>query len=101
MKWLRWIMWSLLYAARPRPKELAGYLRQTERTWPPWRKFRPNVYRSDEGKEWHVWFRDERAYTISRQSLQVDLHIGMESGEIVGLDIWDESLKDSVKVAKE
>ncbi len=101
MKWLRWIMWSLFYAVRPRPEDLAGYLRRIGQTSPPWRTFRPNVYRSDEGKEWHVWFRDEQAYVISRQSLQVDLHIGMESGEIVGLTIWDESLKDAVKVAKE
>jgi len=100
MNWLRWIFWCAVYLVRRRPADLDAWLLYAVRTRSPWWVFCPSVYWNDDGNQWHVVLSDESSYTRSRQMLQVDLHIGHESGRIVGLNIWDESLR-AAEAAKE
>ena len=93
MKLFRWVFWSFIYGFRREPHDLKSWLTRSTRTWPPWWKFKPIAYRNDDGKMWQIWLKDEVAFTRSRQMLNVELQIGQESGEIVGLNIWDENLK--------
>ncbi len=101
MEWLRWAYWRVVYAVRPHPKDLAGYLLLMSRTWPPGRKFESSVFRNDDGSQWEIYLTDERSYTVSGDKLSVNLHIGMESGNVTGLTIWDECLKDVAESVKQ
>jgi len=101
MKILQWIFWYLVYAVRPQPKELETYITKGIRLSPPWWKFRPSVWHNPDGKMWHVYFENESSYTISRRTLSIELHIGQESGKVVGLNIWDETLIAAAEAAKE
>lgn len=95
LKFARWFFWRVFYTFRLRPKTFEGYmLRAIRRRWP-WRKFRPSVWHNDDGKEWQIYFADERAFT-ERRTISVDCHIGMDSGTIVGFDVYDEILKRAI-----
>jgi len=59
--------------------------------WILW-KLQPSVWHNLDSNMWHVYFENERSYTVSRRTLSVELHIGQESGKIVGLNIFDETL---------
>ena len=94
MKTITWLFWRFFYFFRnrlPGQQDLAYYLIMGKRCWYPWKKFKPSVYRNDDGKMWQIWFSEEEAYT-ERCFVDVECHIGMESGKIVGFDIWDEML---------
>ena len=91
-KFTVWLFWWLYYACRPAPRDLFPRLDRAMRTRPPWWKFRPCVWHNDDGDHWHVMLTDERAYTKSR-TIKLDCHIGMESGNIVGFNVWDETLE--------
>jgi len=92
-KFLRWLFWNAVYCCRRRPTELESYLTRTMRCWWPWKKFQPSAWHNDDGNLWHIHLTDEQSYTVSRRTLQVELHIGFESGEITGFNVWDENLK--------
>lgn len=92
-KFIRWLFWNVVYVGRHQPGELGAYLDRRMRCRWPWKKFNPSVYHNDDGNEWHVYLSGERSYTRARQALKVDLHIGMETGQIVGFDVWDENLR--------
>lgn len=51
-------------------------------------RFQPAVMRNEHLKEWTVYFEDAPSYTVPR-FIQVDVHVGMASGRIVGFDITD------------
>ena len=91
MPYLRWIFWSCWYAFRPRSKDLGAFLLRSERTaWPRW-KFQPSVYHNELGNQWHVCFSGDRDYTEYRM-IGLDVQISVETGAIVGLEIFDEML---------
>jgi hypothetical protein len=58
----------------------------------PWKKFRPSVWHNDDGDQWEIYLADERSFTRP-QTIQVDCQIGMESGNIVGFVVYDETLR--------
>jgi len=90
---MKWIFWRLAYLFRS-PVSLADYLLKVDRCWNPWRKFRPCVRHNDDGDEWTVYFTDERSY-VERMQFNVECHIGCETGDIVGFNVWDKTLKKS------
>ncbi len=92
LKFTVWVFWKMYYLFRFRPSHLEAYLQRGLRTRWPWKKFRPAVWHNDEGKEWHVYFTDEVSY-IKTRDIRVDCQIGMVSGNIVGFDVWDETLR--------
>ena len=96
MRYLTWLMWTFAYLFRPKPTELVAYLTRSERTRPPWWKFKPSLYHNDAGKQWEIWFDNESCYSQT-SVISVTAHVGMESGEIVGFTIWDETLKKPIK----
>lgn len=91
-KFIRWLFWNAAYLCY-RPKAFEAYLESRMRCRWPWRKFKPVTYHNDYGGMWHVWLSDERCYTEPPRTLKVDLHIGFESGKVVGFDVWDEDLE--------
>ena len=86
-----WLVWNIVYFFRRRPLDLDEVLLKGKRCWWPWKKFTPSAWHNDDGHFWHVWFTDEEAYTEHR-TIDVECHIGMESGDIVGLNVWDKML---------
>ena len=92
IRFLRWLGWSAWYLVRRRPRDFDGYLRAAMRCRPPWWKFRPNVYHNQDGCMWQVYLVDEQSYT-ERRTLTLDVMVGMETGRITGLDLWDEQLE--------
>lgn len=96
LKYFAWAWWCLFYAVTPRPKDLGDFIISHSRRRVPWWKFKPNVYHSDDGKQWRVSFKGEDSYTRTMQ-LQVEARIDRETEEIVGLTIWDEILKPPYK----
>lgn len=92
MKYMRWLAWSAYYLFIPESKDFGWYMQKIIRTRKPWKKFRPNLFHSDAGRQWQIWFSDEMSYTVSGLTLKVDAMISEETGQVVGLDIWDESL---------
>ncbi len=93
MKLLRYLFWITYYSLQPPPKDLAACLKRGERTWSPWRKFRPSVHYNDGGRFWQIWLANDPSYTITCKTLDVALHISEETGEVVGFDVSDRSLK--------
>ena len=57
------------------------------------------MYYNDDGSEWQIYFTDEEAYT-ERRTIDVECHIGMESGDIVGLNVWDKTLLFDDKITR-
>lgn len=93
-----WLAWKAFYAVQPMPAKLGPFLKRVERTQYPWRKFKPCVYHNDSLSEWHVMLSDERSYT-ERRTIEVECLVGMESGRVVGFDIWDELLEAKQEAA--
>lgn len=90
-KFVTWLFWTVYYAVRPVPRSLEGYLlRGTRRRWP-WWKFKPSVWHNDDGRQWHICFREEESFRDQRD-VTVWCEIGQESGDIVGLVVWDKML---------
>lgn len=97
IRFLKWCFWNLWYLPQPRGKRLGKWLLRTERTWWPWRKFRPSVWHNDDGRCWEVYLLDEQSHTVCKRVLMVDLHIGMDTGKVVGMDIYDCDICDAEK----
>lgn len=91
-RFVRWLFWKAYYLPQPRPRDLGAYLIRGTRTRWPWKKFHPNVWHNDDGNMWEVWLADEQSYTVSGQSMPVELHISMETGRVMGFNVWDETL---------
>jgi hypothetical protein len=91
-KFVVWLFWTVRYACRRTPRSLDEWLLKTERTWWPWKKCQPSVWHNDDGNQWHIYLTDEQSYTEPR-TVRLDCHIGMESGSIVGFNVWDEVLR--------
>ncbi len=87
-----WLFWNVTYWFRPRPNELSEVLLKGRRTWWPWKKFRPSAWHNDAGQQWEVYFTDERACTELR-TIELEVHVGNESGDIVGFDVYDQTLR--------
>jgi hypothetical protein len=92
MVFLRWLFWRAYYLLPPYPRDLSGFLLFQRRTRCPWKKFKPYMYHSDNGEHWDVWFNDAMCYT-KRVSLPVEIDVCNETGQIVGLTIFDEVVK--------
>lgn len=92
MKLLAWLLWRTYYIFRPAPRSLEDYLTRSMRTRWPWWTFQSSVWHNDDGGMWEVCFTDERSFS-TRRTMKVDCHIGFESGDIVGFNVWDETLR--------
>ena len=91
-RFLRWVWWNAYYCWRPRPRDLRTWLARSMRCRPPWWRFRPHVWHNDAGGYWEVWFAEDRDYT-ERRVLVCDVSVSLETGQVVGLKVWDEVLK--------
>ena len=59
-------------------------------------KFSPQIYRNEDGRMWEIYFKDEDGYVEARD-MGVKAQISRETGEVVGIKILDEFLKESKK----
>jgi len=91
MKLAKWFFWTLAYLVRPRPRDLDGLIRKGIRTRKPWWTFKAHLFHNADGRQWQIYLTDEQSYT-RRGGIEADLHIGMDTGDIVGLTIWDGTL---------
>ena len=94
VRFTAWLFWTVAYAFRSRPVDLGAVLLKGQRCWWPRERFRPHVWHNDVGQLWDIWFTDERPHTEHRMR-DVDVHIGMESGDIVGLTVRDKTLSSN------
>ena len=92
-RWFAWAFWSVVYLFRRQPTDLDRYLLRITRTSLPWWRWKPNVFRNEDGRMWEVQLTNEATYS-ERRTLTIDVKVSMETGRIVGLDLWDELLKD-------
>ncbi len=94
-KLLKYLFWVSYYCFLPTPRSLEGYLiRGMRKRWP-WKKFKPCVYHNDDGGFWQIWLSNDRGYTSADKALVgVDLHFSMETGKVVGFNVYDERLAD-------
>lgn len=90
---LLYLFWNLLYAPQRRPRDLGLWLVRIDRTRWPWRRFQPGVYHNDDGRLWEVWLADDRSHVKSQVPMLVDLELSMETGEVVGFKVRDETLR--------
>ena len=93
IRYLRWAFWSVCYLFRRTPRNLHDWLQRSIRTRKPWWKFKPTAYHNHDGQQWDVWFEDEEYVCVGSQHLRAQVHIGQESGRVVGLVIYDSTLK--------
>lgn len=92
MKYIKFILWNIYYLFVPKSDNIVLWLRRDLRCRFP-RKFKPCLWHNEEGKQWEIVFTQESP--VSQQMrLQVTADIGQDSGNIVGLTIWDETLRD-------
>lgn len=89
---LRYLFWRLVYVFRRRPRTFDAFLLWGTRCRPPWWKFKPSLFRNDAGNQWEVYLANERCH-MKRGILAVELHIGCDTGQIVGFTVFDEVLK--------
>lgn len=92
-KWAFWRTWYFVLPARTgSSRQFVAFLVRLDRTSWPWRVFKPYVYRNAIGTMWQVYLSDESTYT-ERRTLELDVHIIEDTGDIVGMNLWDETLK--------
>lgn len=96
VKLIRYLFWNVVYCLQPRSTEFIAFLARHDRCRWPWKQFRPSVWHNDNGNLWHVYLADKWSYTEPR-TLKLDCHVDMESGDIVGFNVWDEVLKVEAK----
>lgn len=56
---------------------------------------RPCLVRNDAMKEWCVWLKDEPSY-CEKRTISTDVYVSTVTGEVIGVEIWDEHLKPTV-----
>ena len=59
-------------------------------------KFSLQIYRNEDGRMYEIYFKDEDGYVEDRE-MRVKAQISRETGEVVGIKILDEFLKESKK----
>ena len=95
-----WLFWRVWYVGRmrprPGPKSLEIWCTRAIRCRWPWKKFNPHIWHNDDGKMWEVWLSDEQCYGESRR-MTLDVLIGRDSGDIVGLKLYDSDLRGGDK----
>ena len=96
IRFVLWLFWTAYYLPQPRARDLGAYLIRGTRTRRPWKRFRPNVWHNDDGNMWEVWLTDEESHAVSKQSMQVELHISMVTGKVTGFTVWDETLRKMI-----
>lgn len=92
-KFLSYFFWNLGYCFRLEEKDFGAFLLRSNRTRWPWKKFRPSVWYNEDGRQWEIYFTNERSYAVLNNQLSVELHVGMETGRVTGLTIWEEFLE--------
>lgn len=92
-RWAFWRTWYLFHRERDGGvEELVRWMQRSNRKRWPWWTFKPHLYRNDDGNMWQVYLSDESTYT-ERRTLKLDVHISQDTGDIVGMNLWDETLK--------
>ena len=89
-----WLFWTAFYSVRPRERDSNKFFKRAERTWWPWKKFKPCVLHNDIGKFWNIYLSDELSYTAMR-TITVPVHISDKTGKIMGLKLADYVLEES------
>lgn len=92
LRYIRWLWWTVYYAVTPRPKKLESFVQKLERTEKPWWRFKPNVWHNAPASQWEIRFASDRDYTEQRM-LEIEVSVSMETGQIVGMTVYDELLK--------
>jgi hypothetical protein len=46
---------------------------------------------------WQIYLSDERSYTVPGVLLKIEAHVSMDTEEIVGFNVFDETLRDLAK----
>lgn len=95
MRYLRWLFWSLWYCWQPWPSDFDKAVLRAERTRKFWRKFQPCVYHDEDGAYWRIWFSNEPSVAVAEPDCKLPCvaQRSQHTNEIVGLTIYDESLK--------
>lgn len=95
IKFFKWLFWRSFYLCVPSPRNFDKYMRRAIRCRWPWAVFQPSLYHCDVLKEWQVYFGGDRSYTTDI-TVTLDVHVSLEDGRIVGLEIPDELLEAGV-----
>ena len=98
-RWYSWAFWSVVYLPVPWSTDLGKSLIRISRTVPP-RRWKPHVFRNDDGHMWQVLLKNQATYT-TQKTMKLDVHVSQETGEIVGLNLWDELLKTGSRPEQE
>lgn len=85
------LWWRMFYWFR-KPRTLDEFIRMVRRTRAPWKRFKPSAWHCRHGKQWHIYLANEQ-YFVEWRTIQVEVHVSMKTGDIVGFDIWDEMLE--------
>jgi len=84
------LFWKIWYWLTPEPKDINEYLSMIVRTSVT-NSFEPYIYYNLYGKQWEIYVSNEIDY-VKRGTIKAEIHIGRESGNIVGLTIFEENL---------
>ena len=93
IKLIPWAFWNVVYLIKREPKSLDQLILKIQRTRYPFWKFKPYMYHNDAGKQWEIYFENDADH-VRTMTIPVEAHIGRESGKIIGITIWDETLKN-------
>lgn len=92
-KYFRWLFWNAYYLPQFRqPRKLSQWLTRVKRTQWPWWKFKPHLFRNDDGRQWEIYFSNASA-VYSRETITLDVGRDMDTGEIVAFTIYDEVMR--------
>jgi len=93
LKYIEWLFWVVFYSIKPIEKNIEGLSIRYLRIRYPFKKFKPFLYRNEEGKQWEIYFKDDDSYFISTKSnINVGVHVSYLNDEITSLTIFDEEL---------
>lgn len=93
MKWFAWIFWTAAYAFRKTPADFQAHLLKGIRLRAPWWKFKPFVFRNEDGKQWEAWWGDEPSYAeiiCGGKNFRGEVHRSQTTNKIVGITVYDE-----------
>ena len=91
VKYIKWAFWNCYYTIM-RPRTVLAMIPMMERCRAPWWKWKPSVWHNEHGRMWHVTLSDESYYVESRQ-ISADVYISQETGNIIGMNLFDEQLR--------
>jgi len=87
-----WLWWNVIWYITPTPTNLHKYLKKVTKTYWPWFKFKPCIYRNDVGNMYEVWLRNDLHYSKRVTiTIMADIEFNKE-GKICGIDLFDEEL---------